>query len=80
MAVDDKVKRVEVGFSGGQAIVMRLSEQAYGDLRKAVRDRDGWYELDTPDGVVVLDLSHVVFVKGEAEEHRVGFSGLLTSL
>jgi hypothetical protein len=76
MARDDEPRRVEVGFSGGQAIVMRISERSYGDLRKAVQGRDGWYELETIDGVVALDLGEVVFVKRDTGEHRVGFSGL----
>jgi hypothetical protein len=69
------VKRVEVGFSGGQAIVMRLSAGDYDDLRKNVQKRDGWYEVQSADGLVALDLGQVVFVKREPEEHRVGFSG-----
>jgi hypothetical protein len=71
----DDPKRVEVGFSGGQAILMRLSESAYGDLRRALKDRNGWYEVDSADGVVAIDLGQVVFVKTESPEHRVGFSG-----
>jgi hypothetical protein len=70
------LKRVEVGFAGGQAIVMRITDGAYDDLRKAVQKRDGWYEVDSADGVVALDLGQVVFVKREHEEHRVGFSGM----
>jgi hypothetical protein len=70
-----EVKRVEVGFSGGQLIVMRLSASAYEDLRKAVVKRDGWFEVPSSDGVVALDLGQVVFVKREPDEHRVGFSG-----
>lgn len=68
-------KRVEVGFSGGQLIVMRLTANAYDDLRKSVTKRDGWYEVESADGVVAIDLGQVVFVKREPEEHRVGFSG-----
>jgi hypothetical protein len=75
MAVQANARRVEVGFSGGQAIVMRLTEQAYSDLRGAVQQRDGWYEVDTPDGIVALDLGEIVFVKRDTSEHRVGFSG-----
>jgi hypothetical protein len=71
----DEARRVEVGFSGGQAIVLKISEKRYGELRKAVQDRDGWYELETADGLVALDLGQVVFVKSEHEEHRIGFSG-----
>jgi hypothetical protein len=71
-----EVKRVEVGFSGGQLIVMRLSAGEYEDLRRSVTKRDGWYEVQSADGVVALDLGQVVFVKREPDEHRVGFSGV----
>jgi hypothetical protein len=75
MARDGEVKRVEVGFSGGQLIAMRLTAGAYEDLRKAVGKRDGWYEVDSADGPVALDLGQIVFVKREPDEHRVGFVG-----
>jgi hypothetical protein len=75
MAEDRDFTRVEVGFSGGQAIVVRIVDDAYERLRKAVTDGKGWHELDTLDGVVALDLGKVVFVKREPDEHRIGFSG-----
>ncbi len=68
-------KRVEVGFSGGQAIVVRISDDSYEKLRRAVQNGRGWHELDTTDGVVALDTGQVVFVKREPDEHRIGFSG-----
>jgi hypothetical protein len=70
-----EIKRVEVGFAGGQSVVMRISESTYEKLRKAIQGGDRWYELDSADGVVALDLGQVVFVKRESEEHRIGFSG-----
>ena len=33
-----EVRRVEVGFSGGQVILMRLSEKAYEQLRRAAQE------------------------------------------
>ena len=75
MARDSEPKRVEVGFSGGQAIQLRLSESSYDGFRRALKDRNGWYEVDTADGIVAIDLGQVVFVKSDTPEHRVGFSG-----
>ena len=71
-----ELRRVEVGFAGGQAILMRLEEKAYDQLRRAVQDGKRWYEVDSLDGVIALDLEQVVYMKLEAAEHRVGFSGL----
>jgi hypothetical protein len=75
MADRNDVKRVEVGFAGGQSIVLRISEDAYERLRKAVQDGRGWQEIDTSDGMVALDTRQVAFVKRESSEHRIGFSG-----
>ena len=71
-----EVRRVEVGFSGGQVIALRLSEKAYEELRKAAQNGRAWYDAETTDGVVAVNLAQVVFVKLESAEHRVGFSGL----
>lgn len=70
------IRRVEVGFSGGQVILMRVADKAYDQLRKAVQDGKRWYEVETSDGVVALDLGQVQFLKLEAGDHKVGFSGL----
>jgi hypothetical protein len=71
-----EVRRVEMGFAGGQVILMRLPEKSYEQLRRAVQDGRNWYDVETADGVVAVNLTQVVFVKLESSEHRVGFSGL----
>ena len=76
MARDDEPRRVEVGFSGGQAITLRLSQKAYEGLRKDVQRGNGWSEIESADGLVALNLGAIVFLKLDTGEHRVGFSGL----
>jgi len=76
MARDEEQRRVEVGFSGGPAITLRLTQKGYEGLRKEVQRGGGWYETESADGPIALNLSQVVFVKLDAGEHRVGFSGL----
>jgi hypothetical protein len=71
-----EIRRVEVGFSGGQVISVRLDEKAYQDLRRAAQNGRDWYDVETTDGTIALNLGEVVFVKLESSEHRVGFSGL----
>jgi len=71
----DDVKRVELGFSGGQTILMRLSESGYSDLRRALKNGSSWYEADSADGVIAIDLAQVVFIKLDSPDHRIGFSG-----
>jgi hypothetical protein len=71
-----ELRRVEVGFSGGQVILMRMAQKAHEQLLRAAQDGRGWYDAETSDGVVAVNLAQVVFVKLESSEHRVGFSGL----
>ena len=70
-----KPKRVDVGFSGGQVLALRMPEDVYSRLRKAleVEDRSGWHELETEDSEVVVDLAQVVYVRLDTEQHKVGF-------
>jgi hypothetical protein len=70
-----KPERVEIGFNGGQVVAIRLDAKQLTDLRKKVEAGDGWHDLAAEDGDVALDLSQVVFVRGAAGEHRIGFSG-----
>ena len=74
--------RVEVGFSGGQVMAVRLTADQLESLRQALRSADklagekaGWHELATDDGNVDLDLCEVVFVRVAGGPHTIGFSG-----
>ncbi len=69
-----EAKRVEIGFSGGQVLSVRLAEDRIRELRAKLGEASGWGELETDDGSVSLDMSQVVFVRAEGGEHRIGFS------
>jgi hypothetical protein len=64
---------VDIGFQGGQVLSVRASDEAHAELRKALDDGPRWHELKTQDSEVFLDLSQVVYVRLDTEEHRVGF-------
>lgn len=68
-------KRAEIGFGAGQVITVRVDEKQLEELMRVVQRREGWYELDTQDGKVALDLRQVAFVRPPIGEHRVGFVG-----
>jgi hypothetical protein len=74
MAEND-VRRVDVGFQGGQVLAVRVTVEVYSGLRKALADAkaERWYELGTEDSEIALDLSQVVYVRLDTEQHRVGF-------
>jgi hypothetical protein len=79
---ESKPERVEIGFGGGQVVVVRLTDAKLKQLRKALGSTDKlsgeaarWYELESDDGDLAVDLTQVVFVRVAAGEHRVGFTG-----
>lgn len=72
---EDRASRVDVGFSGGQMLALRMQRAAYDALRKALAsDRaERWHELQTEDSELAVDLSQVVYVRLDTDEHKVGF-------
>jgi hypothetical protein len=68
-------RRVEIGFSGGQVIAVRLDEERLTELTRVVQRREGWHELESNDGTVILDLREVAFVRTAPGEHQIGFTG-----
>lgn len=71
----DDVKRIDIGFHGGQVLPVRVEAKEYDGLRKALGNErsDRWFELKTQDSEVAIDLAQVVYVRLDTEEHRVGF-------
>lgn len=67
-----RMRRMSIGFHGGQVLALRVSDEQLEKLYKALGDR-GWHELQTEDGPVRLDLGQVVYVRSEEEDQRVGF-------
>ena len=69
---DDRA-RVDIGFTGGQVLALRLEKNAFEELRKAVEGDKRFFDLDAGDSNVTLDLAQVVYLRVETEDHRVGF-------
>jgi hypothetical protein len=69
------VKRVSIGFGGGQVAAVRLNEDELGRLHKGLSDGADWLNLSSDDGDFSLDLRQVVFVKVEGSASAIGFSG-----
>jgi len=70
----DEMKRIEVGFAGGQVMSARVTADTLKELRQAVERRQGWHDLDAEDGPVSLDTTQVVFLRTAAAAHTIGFS------
>ena len=79
--MNEEMKRVEIGFGGGQVMSSRLVSRHLEALREALASTDkpaseaaAWYELESEDGTISLDLRQVVFVRVAAAPHTIGFS------
>ena len=71
----DEQTKVEIGFGIGQVLSVKLSSDELSDLRKAVEDGKGWFDLRTQEGTVSLNLATVVFIRVDDAAHSIGFSG-----
>jgi hypothetical protein len=69
---DDKPQKVSIGFIGSQVLSGRIAPTELSNLRDALPSGT-WRDVRFEDGTVALDLSKVVYVLVEDEEHRVGF-------
>jgi hypothetical protein len=71
----DESRRIDIGFQGGPVLPARVKQSGYDALREALADERAsrWFELETVDSKVSIDLSQVVYVRIDTEEQRVGF-------
>lgn len=71
MASDEQ--RITIGFRG-QTLPVRTTPDQVSDLIAALGNgQGGWYDLQSDDGSIFLDLSKVEYVRTDAHEQRVGF-------
>jgi len=68
----EKPQKISVGFLGGQILSARVAPDELTKLRNAL-GAGGWHDLRAEDGTVAIDLTKVVYVLVDHEEHRVGF-------
>jgi hypothetical protein len=68
----EKLERVSIGFQGGQVLALRVDTKRLDALLKALPEGD-WHDIEAEDGTVRVNLSQVVYVRTDRDEHRVGF-------
>jgi len=66
------LRRITIGFQGGQVLAMRVSDEQLKGLEKAL-ETGGWHEVKGEDGPVRLYLGQVVYLSAESAEPHVGF-------
>jgi hypothetical protein len=65
-------QRISIGFQASPPLALRVTDKELSKLNDALGG-DGWHEVQADDGSVRLNLAHVLWVRIENEEHRVGF-------
>ena len=66
------MRRISVGFRGGQVLSMRVDENQWKSLEEALGS-DGWIEIESEDGPVRVNLGQVAYVSADSNEPHVGF-------
>ena len=65
-------QRISIGFQASPPLALRVSEAELKKLEGALGS-EGWHEVEADDGSVRLNLQHVLWLRVERDEHRVGF-------
>ncbi len=69
---DEKPLKVSIGFIGSQVLSGRIAPTELSKLRDGLGS-EGWRDIRLEDGTAALDLTKVVYVLVDDEEHHVGF-------
>jgi hypothetical protein len=65
-------QRISIGIYASAPLVLRVSEEQLASLQAAL-GTEGWHEITAEDGTVKLNLQHVLWLKVDKDEQRVGF-------
>jgi hypothetical protein len=66
------LQRISIGFQASPPVALRVEQAEFDKLTTALGG-EGWHELAGEDGTLRLNLAHVLWVKVDSDEHRVGF-------
>ena len=65
-------QRISIGFQASPPLGLRVADEELRKLEDALGG-DGVPALAAEDGTVKLNLAHVLWLRTESDEHRVGF-------
>lgn len=66
------MQRISLGFQASPPIALRVSDDELKKLQKALGG-SGWHTVSGDDGDLRLSLEHVLWLRVDRDEHRVGF-------
>ena len=65
-------RHISIGFQASMPVTARVAQEQLDKLLGALGG-EGWHDLEGDDGTLRLNLAHVLWVRADREEHRVGF-------
>ena len=65
-------QRISIGFQASPPLALRVADEELTKLNEALGG-EGWHDVTGEDGTVRLNLAHVLWLRTERDEHRVGF-------
>jgi len=65
-------QRISIGFQASPPLALRVSDEELTKLSEALGG-EGWHDVTGEDGTVRMNLGHVLWLRTETDEHRVGF-------
>jgi hypothetical protein len=71
-------QRISIGFQASPPLALRVTDEELRRFTDALGG-EGWHEVRAEDGDVRLNLAHVLWVRTERDEHRVGFGAAAAS-
>ncbi len=70
-----EMKRIDIGFQGGQTLAVRAEVSSYEELEKSLGDEKSsrWHNLETDDSSILIDLAQIVYIRRDSGTQKVGF-------
>ncbi len=65
-------QRISIGFQASPPIALRVPQEELDRLNSSLGG-EGWHDVQGEDGTIKLSLAHVLWVRVERDEPRVGF-------
>ena len=65
-------QRISIGFQASPPLALRVSDEELQRLQDALGG-EGWHDVEGEDGTLRLNLQHVLWLRVERDESRVGF-------
>jgi hypothetical protein len=67
------LRRIALGFDGGQVLAARVDSNELAALRAAIEQQATWHELRAEDGAVLVSIGRLGYLLVDEDDGRIGF-------